>query len=279
MDGNGHGPHPVARIGFGGAGLPRCQDQASATALLRRAVDLGVEWIDTADVYGCGVSEDRIARALHPYPTHITIATKGGFVSAAEGSVPDGRPAHLRAACEASLRRLRVEVIDLYQLHTPDPRVPFEESVAALVELREQGKVRRIGLSNVTAEQLALARTLTPIASVQNGYNVRRRRRHGPEPLLGECEGGGMAYLAWQPLAGGRVAEDEAARAVAQRLGATARQVALAWLLAQSHALIPIPGTTKVDHLEENLAATELRLEAADMAALERRPIPDGGGG
>jgi pyridoxine 4-dehydrogenase len=272
-------PEQPARIGFGGGRLPGCPDQATATAVLRRAVELGVDLIDTADIYGNGVSESRIAEALFPYPAHVTIATKGGFVRGAEGPVPDGRPAHLRAACEASLRRLRIDAIDLYQLHTPDPQVAFEESVGALVELRDAGKVRGIGLSQVTAEQLSRARTLTPVASVQNGYNVRRRRRFGPDPVLGECERAGITYLAFHPLAAGRLAGDEAAAEVARRLGATAGQVALAWLLAQSDAIVPIPGTRTVQHLEENMAAARVRLEAADIAALERSPTPDAGAG
>jgi len=270
---------PPARIGFGAGRLPGCPSQAAATSVLRRAVELGVQLIDTADIYGDGLSELRIADALYPYPAHLTIATKGGFVRGPDGTVPDGRPAHLRAACDGSLQRLRLDVIDLYQLHTPDPRVPLEESVGALGELREAGKIRHIGLSQVTTEQLALARGLTAVASVQNGYNVRRRRRFGPDPVLGECERSGIAYLAFHPLAAGRLAGDKAASEIARRLGATAGQVALAWLLGQSEAIVPIPGTRTVQHLEENMAAARVRLEAADIARLARPPTPGADGG
>jgi pyridoxine 4-dehydrogenase len=251
-----------------------CPDDASAAALLRRAVDLGVNLIDTADLYGDGRSEMRIAKALHPYPAGLVIATKGGFVPGPDGPVPDGSPAHLRAACDASLRRLGLDTLDLYFLHAPDPAVPFTESLGALAELRAEGKVRLVGLSNVSAEQLARARTVLPVAAVQNGYNVRRRRRFGPDPVLAECERDGIPFLASQPLAVGRLAQaDEAASSVAARHGATPGQVALAWLLGQSPVTLPIPGTTSVRHLEENLAAATLRLGAEDVAELERRPV------
>jgi pyridoxine 4-dehydrogenase len=256
-----------------------CPDDASAAALLRRAVDLGVNLIDTADLYGRGLSETRIAKALRPYPTGLVIATKGGFVPGTYGPVPDGSPAHLRAACEASLRRLGLETIDLYFLHAPDPAVPWSESLGALAELRGEGKVRLVGLSNVSAEQLALARTVLPVTAVQNSYNVRRRRRFGPDPVLAECERDSIPFLASQPLAVGRLAQgDEAARSVAARHGATLGQVALAWLLGQSPVTLPIPGTTSVRHLEENLAAASLRLGVEDVAELERRPA-DGDAG
>jgi aryl-alcohol dehydrogenase-like predicted oxidoreductase len=269
----------TARIGFGGGRLAGCPNQAAATALLRRAVELGAGLIDTADVYGAGVSESRIAAALHPYPEDVTIATKGGFVRTSGGPVPNGHPAHLRAACEASLRRLRADAIDLYQLHTPDPAVPLEESLGALEELRAQGKVRRIGISNVTPDQLQTARTVTEISAVQNGYSVRRRRRFGVDPVLHECGRAGITYLAHQPLALGRLTDDAAADGVAALHGATAGQVALAWLLAQSAAVVPIPGTKSVAHLEENMAAAKLRLAAHELAELEARPTPDGGDG
>jgi len=245
---------------------------SSAAVLLRRALELGVNLIDTADIYGRGLSETRIAAALHPYPEDLVIATKGGFVASAAGPVPDGRPRHLRAACEASLRRLRLDTIELYQLHTPDPAVPFEESLGALVELREQGKVRHLGLSNVTAEQLARARELAPIASVQNGYNIRRHRRFGPDAALAACERAGIAFLAWQPMAAGRLPGDEAPQRVASRRAATPGQVALAWLLQCSPVVLPIPGTRSVRHLEENVTASSVSLTAEDLSELERRP-------
>ena len=264
-------PEATSPIGFGGGRLPGCADQAAATTLLRRAVELGVTLIDTADVYGAGTGEARIARALHPYPPGVTIATKGGFTRGPAGAVPDGRPAHLRAACEASLTRLRVETIDLYQLHAPDPQVPLEESLGALAELRTEGKVRRVGISNVTPGQLARAQVVTEIASVQNGYNVRRRRRFGVDPVVRECERAGIQFMAWQPLAAGRI-DDEAIRLIAARHGATPGQVALAWLLHASPAMRPIPGTKSIGHLEENMAAAEVRLDAGDLAALEAKP-------
>jgi aryl-alcohol dehydrogenase-like predicted oxidoreductase len=263
----------VRRIGLGGGRIPGCPDQTTATALLRRAIELGVNLIDTADLYGRGASETRIAEALRPYPADVVIATKGGFVPGADGPVPDGRPAHLRAACDASLQRLGLDAIDLYFLHTPDPAVPFSESLGALADLRAAGKIRLVGLSNVTAAQLALASSLLPVAAVQNSYNVRRRRRFGPDPVLAACERAGIAYVASQPLALGRLSQaDEAGRRVAARHAATAGQVALAWLLAQSEAVVAIPGTTSVQHLEENLAAAELRLTREDLLMLERRP-------
>ncbi len=261
----------MCRVGLGGGRIPGFADDGSAAVLLRRALELGVNLIDTADIYGRGLSETRIATALHPYPEDLVIATKGGFVPSGAGPVPDGRPQHLRDACEASLRRLRLDTIELYQLHTPDPAVPFEESLGALVELREQGKVRHLGLSNVTAEQLARARELAPIVSVQNSYNVRRRRRFGPDPVLAACERAGIVLLASQPLAAGRLPGDEAPQRVAARRAATPGQVALAWLLKCSPVVLPIPGTRSVRHLEENVAAPSVSLRAEDLSELELR--------
>jgi aryl-alcohol dehydrogenase-like predicted oxidoreductase len=263
----------VHRIGLGGAELARCRDDEAAARLLRRALELGVDLIDTADVYGDGLSELRIARALHPYPAGLAIATKGGFgAPGADGKrAPDGRPEHLRSACLGSLRRLRVETIALYQLHTPNSDVPLAESLGALAELRAEGKVRHIGVSNVSAEQFEVARAAVPVASVQNGYNVIRRRRRGPDPALAACERAGIPYLAWQPLAAGRLAHvDEATRLVAARHGAEPSQVALAWLLQSSAVTLPIPGTTSIGHLEENVGAAGLRLSGEDLALLER---------
>ena len=251
-----------------------CPDDASARALLHRAVELGVKLIDTADFYAAGRSELRIAQALRPYPPEVVIATKGGFVPGPDGPVPNGTPAHLRAACEGSLQRLGLEAVDLYFLHTPDPAVPLNESLGALAELRAEGKIRHVGLSNVSAEQLAQASAVLPIAAVQNGYNVRRRRRFGPEPALAPCEQAGIPFMAYVPLGTGRLLQvDEALRRVAARRDATPGQVALAWLLAQSDVILPIPGTTSVQHLEENLGATALHLGAEDLAELERSPI------
>jgi aryl-alcohol dehydrogenase-like predicted oxidoreductase len=186
--------------------------------------------------------------------------------------VPNGSPAHLRAACEASLRRLKSETIDLYFLHAPDPEVPLGESLGVLAALRSEGKVRLVGLSNVTADELALAASVLPVSAVQNAYNVRRRRRFGPDPVLAACERMGIAYMASQPLAVGRLAEDDAVRQVAARHGATPGQVSLAWLLGQSHAIVAIPGTTSVRHLEENVAAVRLPLSPEDAVLLSIRP-------
>jgi pyridoxine 4-dehydrogenase len=281
LDVNGHrlalGDRAVCRVGLGGGRIPGFADDGSAAALLRRALELGVNLIDTADIYGRGLSETRIAAALHPYPQDLVIATKGGFVPSVAGPVPDGRPQHLRDACEASLRRLRLDRIELYQLHTPDPAVPFEESLGALVELRKQGKVRHLGLSNVTAEQLARARELAPIVSVQNSYNVRRRRRFGPDPVLAACERAGIVFLASQPLAAGRLPGDEAPQRVASRRAATPGQVALSWLLQCSPVVLPIPGTRSVRHLQENVAALSVSLNAEDLSELTN-PAETGSG-
>ncbi len=258
------------RIGFG-AGRIRAHSEGSETAaVLRRAVELGVTLIDTADVYARGLSEQRVAEALHPYPPEVVIATKGGFALTAAGPVPAGRPEQLRAACEGSRRRLRVDSIDLYQLHAPDPAVPLEESVGTLAELCAEGKIRRLGVSNVTVDQLARACLIAPIASVQNGYNVRLRRRSGPDPVVRECERLSIPYLAWRPLAAGRVTEDHAIRSVAVRKGAAPAQVALAWLLLHSPVIVPIPGTRTMGHLEQNLSAVSIRLDPEDLEELER---------
>jgi aryl-alcohol dehydrogenase-like predicted oxidoreductase len=250
-----------------------CPDDPSARALLHRAVELGVRLIDAADLYAGGRVETRIAQALRPYPPGVVIATKGGYVAGADGPVPNGTREHLRAACEASMQRLGLETIDLYFLHTPDPEVPLSESLGALDELRAEGKIRHVGLSNVSAEQLAEAQSVLPVAAVQNGYNVRRRRRFGPEPALAPCERAGIPFVAYVPLGTGRLVQvDDAMQRVADRRKATPGQVALAWLLAQSDVMLPIPGTTTIEHLEENMAAAALRLEPDDMAELERVP-------
>jgi pyridoxine 4-dehydrogenase len=232
-------------------------------------LELGITLIDTADSYGPDVSEELIAEALHPYPEGLVIATKGGLLRTGPGQwPPDGRPEHLREACEGSLRRLRVERIDLYQLHRPDPAVPYEESVGALAELRAEGKVRHVGVSNVTVQQLAVAAAVVPVVSVQNRYNLADR---ASEDVLQVCERDELAFLPWFPLATGDLAKpgsvlDE----VATRLGAPPSHVALAWLLRHSPVTLPIPGTSSVDHLEENVAAAALELPPDDVAALDR---------
>jgi pyridoxine 4-dehydrogenase len=263
----------VRRLGFGAMRLcgPRIigwpSDRDNALAVLRRALELGVTFIDTSDAYGPEVNELQIAEALHPYPEGLVIATKGGLLRNERGDwIPDGRPEHLREACEASLRRLRVDRIDLYQLHAVDGRVPIEESVGELARLREEGKVRHIGLSNVAIEELERARDVAPVVSVQNRYNLADRHS---EDVLEACEREGLAFLPWYPLAvgdlarpGGRVEE------VARRHEATPAQVALAWLLRRSPVMLPIPGTASLDHLEENVAAEHIELSDEEFAEL-----------
>ena len=262
----------VRRLGFGAMritgdgiwGPPG--DPETAKAVLRRAVDLGVDFIDTADSYGPNVSEELIAEALHPYPGGLTIATKGGLTRSGPGQwSPDCRPEHLREACEGSLRRLRLERIDLYQLHTVDPNVPLEESVGALVELRNEGKIAHIGLSNVNTEQLARAREIVPVVSVQNRYSIEDR---DSEPVLAECEVQGIAFIPWFPLAAGGLAADGPIARVAQTHDATPFQVAIAWLLARSPVMLPIPGTSSVEHLEDNVDAASLRLAEVEFEEL-----------
>ena len=242
-------------------------DRENALAVLRRAVELGVELIDTSDAYGPEVNELQIAEALHPYPAHVVIATKAGLVRDRRGGWNrDGRPEHIRQACEASLRRLRSERIDLYQLHAPDPSVPLEESVGELARLRGEGKVRHVGLSNVDLGELERARTVTAIASVQNRYNVAER---GSEDVVRACERAGIAFLPWSPLAVGSLAcESGLLDRLAEARRATRGQIALAWLLHGSPASCPIPGTASVAHLEENVAAARIELSAEEVAAL-----------
>jgi pyridoxine 4-dehydrogenase len=260
----------VSRLGYGamrlcGArilGWPR--DRANALAVLRRALELGVTLVDTSDAYGPEVNELQIAEALHPYPEGVVIATKGGLLRTRYGSWPsDARPEHLRAACEGSLRRLRLERIDVYQLHAPDPQVPLEESVGALAELRREGKIRHVGLSNVSVAELERARAIVPVVSVQNRYSVADRAE---EPVLEACERDGLAFLPWRPLETARAYD--AVRRVARARGATPAQVAIAWLLAHSPAIAPIPGTSSLEHLDENVAAADLELSAEDLAVL-----------
>ncbi|MYW64166.1 oxidoreductase [Streptomyces sp. SID8379] len=266
---------PVRRLGYGtvhlaghGAWGPRGTD-ANATAVLRRAVELGVNLVDTADNYGPGVVEERVAAALRPYADGLLIATKGGVVrTSAESWHIDGRPERLRAMCEASLRRLRLDRIDLYQLHRLDPDVPMAEQLGTLRELRDEGKIRHVGLDSVRAEQLrqALDLDIVPIVSVQNRYNVLDRVS---EPLLKLCEEHGIAFLPWFPLGNGALTGHAVLADIAAAHGASPSQVALAWLLHHSPVLCPTPGTGSVAHLEENVAAAGLRLTDADMARLD----------
>jgi pyridoxine 4-dehydrogenase len=268
------GDRPVRRLGFGAMritgdgiwGPPADHDES--IAVLRRAVELGINLIDTADSYGPEVSENLIAEALYPYPDDLVVATKGGLVRPGPGVWdPDGRPQHLREVCEGSLRRLRVDRIDLYQFHRPDPAVPFEESVGTLAELREEGKIANVGLSNVTVDQLREAQGIVPIVSVQNRYNLLERN---DEDELQACEADGLAFIPWFPLKTGELAKSGGVVAeVAEAHDATPAQVALAWLLRHSPVLFPIPGTSSVAHLEQNVAAAHLQLSGEEMARLE----------
>jgi aryl-alcohol dehydrogenase-like predicted oxidoreductase len=267
------GDRRVRRLGYGamritGKGIwgpPRDHDEA--IAVLRRAVELGLNLIDTADSYGPHVSEELIAEALYPYPDDLVIATKGGLVRPGPDQWDaDGRPEHLREACEGSLRRLRVERIDVYQFHRPDPNVPFEESVGTFADLQKEGKIAHVGLSNVSVDQLRQAQAIVAIVSVQNRYNLVER---DAEDVLEACEAGGLAFIPWFPLKSAGLARDEGVVAeVANAHGAAPAQVALAWLLARSPAVLPIPGTGSVAHLEENMAAAHLRLTDDEVKAL-----------
>jgi pyridoxine 4-dehydrogenase len=263
----------VCRMGFGAMRLTGDgiwgdpPDPDAARAVLRRAVELGIDFIDTADSYGPEVSERLIAAALHPYPDDLVIATKGGLLRSGPGEWRrDCRPEHLREACEGSLRRLRLDRIDLYQLHAVDDDVPLEESVGALAELREQGKVRLVGLSNVEPEQLERAREIVPVASIQNRYGVSERYS---DPMVDLCEREGLAFIPWFPLGAGGAGEHDVLTEVAEARGATPFQVALAWLVQRSPAMLPIPGTSSLDHLEENVASAALRLGDEELARLE----------
>ncbi len=264
----------VNRLGFGAMricsgyawGMPK--DRAGALQVLRRVVALGVNFIDTADSYGPEVSETLIAEALHPYPSGVVIATKGGYTRPNEGSwVANGHPDHLRRALDGSLKRLRLSCIDLYQFHIPDARVPFADSVGALADMRRAGKIRHIGLSSVSVHQLEQAARIVPIVSVQNHYNVEDRSH---DDVLAACERMGIAFIPWYPLAAGQSLKSSKLKKIATTHGATAAQVALAWLLARSPVMLPIPGTGKIAHLEENVGAAGLKLTAEDLQTLER---------
>jgi len=227
---------------------------------LRRSLEVGVTLIDTADSYGPYVSERLIAEALAPYPANLVIATKAGFQRPGPDVwVPDGRPEHLRSACEGSLRRLRLDRIDLYQLHRIDDKVPLEDQIGALLDLQREGKIRHIGLSEVTVSQIGAVRRMTPVATVQNRYNLVDR---GSEDVLAYCTREGIGFIPWFPLATGKLAKQGSVlERTATQLGATPAQVALAWLLRKSPVMLPIPGTSKVSHLEENVAAALVQLD------------------
>ena len=263
----------VNRLGFGAMrvlgpdiwGEPR--DRAAAQRLLRRAVELGVNFFDTAQSYGPQTDETVIAEALHPYPKGFVIATKCGVSRPSPSRWDaDGRPEKLRQDLEGSLKRLRLERIDLYQLHTIDPKVPLEESLGTLVDLQRAGKIRHIGVSNFNVKQLERARKVASVVSVQNRYSLADR---SSEDVLQACEKLAVAFLPWYPLGDGAVLKLSRVKKLAQKLEATPAQVAIAWLLAKSPVMLPIPGTGKIAHLEENVAAAKLKLSKEDLAALD----------
>jgi aryl-alcohol dehydrogenase-like predicted oxidoreductase len=262
----------VNRLGFGAMrvcgpqvwGPPK--DRPAALEVLRRAYALGCNFLDTADSYGPHVDEELIAEALHPYPKDLVIATKGGLV---RPSAPrwdeNGRPEHIRQAIEGSLKRLRVECIDLYQLHAPDPKVPLEDSLRPIVDAQRAGKIRHVGISNVDTNELQKAMRVAKIVSVQNQYNLGDR---SSEPVLQACERLGIAFLPWYPLGSGSALKISRVRQIAEKIKATPAQVAIAWLLAKSPVMLPIPGTSSLAHLEENAKAAALALSAEDFALL-----------
>jgi len=263
----------VNRIGFGAMritgpgvwGPP--QDPHECRRVLRRAVELGVNFIDTADSYGPYISETLVAEALYPYPDDLVIATKAGLVRPAQGRWDaDGRPEHIREAVEGSLRRLRVDRIDLYQSHRPDPNVPYEETIGTFKDLQAEGKVRHVGVSNVGRRELAKARSLVDVVSVQNRYNLTDR---DSDKVLDTCEEAGIAFIPWFPLATGRLA-GTALEALARRKSVSPLQLGLAWLLHRSPVMLPIPGTASVAHLEENVGAATIRLSTAEMEELQQ---------
>lgn len=263
----------VNRLGFGamritGEGIwgpPK--DKKQAVAVLRRATDLGVNFIDTADSYGPNVSEELIAEALHPYPKDLVIATKGGWLRPGPNQwTHEASPEHLRNAVEGSLKRLRVDRIDLYQLHAPAPATPFRDSVQALAELQREGKIRLVALSNVTREHVEKARKIVPIASVQNRYSFADREW---ENVVDYCEQNGIGFIPWFPLGAGKVAGEALSR-VAKAHQVTPMQVALAWLLQRSPVMLPIPGTSSVQHVEENIAAAAVKLTKSEFEELDR---------
>jgi aryl-alcohol dehydrogenase-like predicted oxidoreductase len=267
------GKLPIFRLGFGamritGNGIwGEPQDHDEAIRVLRRAVELGINFIDTADSYGPEVSERLIAEALHPYPAGLVIATKAGFDRPGPNRwVENGKPAHLRSACEGSLRRLRVNQIDLLQLHRIDPKVPADDQLGTLRDLQKEGKIRYVGLSEVSVAQIEHARKIVPVVTVQNRYSITDQ---ASGDVLEYCERAGIGFIPWFPLAAGRLtAAGSAIAKAAEKFKITTSQLALAWLLWRSPVMIPIPGTSQVAHLEENLAAASLKLDAATLREL-----------
>ncbi len=267
------GDLPVNRLGFGamrltGAGIWGWPpDRTEARKVLRRAVELGVNLIDTADAYGPETNELLIAEALHPYPKGLVIATKGGNTRPGPGQwVPNGRPEYLKQCVDGSLKRLRLERLDLWQLHRVDPKVPMEDSLGAIKEMRDAGKIRHVGLSEVGPEEIERARKIVPIATVQNRYNISDRKW---DNALKYCEKEGLGFMPWSPVGGGRSLKDNAVEAVAKEQNMSVYQVAIAWLLHRSPVMLPIPGTSSVAHLEDNVAAGKLRLSEAQLKTLD----------
>ena len=265
------GELPVNRLGFGAMRLTGegiwgpPEDRAAAMAVLRRAVELGVNFIDTADSYGPNVSEELIAEALAPYPKDLVIATKGGWNRPGPNQwTHDASPVHLREAVEGSLKRLRLDRIDVYQLHVPDPVVPLDASIETLANMQSEGKIRLVGLSNVTVEHIERARKIVPIVSVQNRYSFADREW---DNVVDYCERSGIAFIPWFPLGAGRVAGRLLER-VAKARRVKSIQIALAWLLKRSHSILPIPGTSSIAHLEENIHAASLKLSESEYLEL-----------
>jgi pyridoxine 4-dehydrogenase len=265
------GDMTVNRLGYGAMGLTGAgvwgppKDRAAARQVLRKAVELGVNFIDTADSYGPAVSEEIIAEALHPYPAGVVVATKAGYERSGPNAwQSNGRPEHLRASCEASLKRMKVDRADLFQLHCVDAKVPIEESLGALVKLQQEGKIRHIGISNVNLEQMRRAYGLAKVVSVQNQFN---RLNQGSADVLAECEKRKIAFIPYYPLAAGKAAEGRPARLGGQKGGGevTPAQLSIAWLLKRSAVMLPIPGTSSIEHLEQNVAAAGLGMSLAEV--------------
>ena len=273
----------VNRLGFGAMritgegiwGAPA--NKREALAVLRRTLELGINLIDTADSYGPDVSEELIAEALYPYAKELVIATKGGLLRTGPGQWPqDGRPEHLREALEGSLRRLRLERIDIYQFHRPDPKVPFEESVGELARLQKEGKIRHIGLSNITIEQLTQAQKIVPIVTVQNHYNLAKRESEqmtmqASEQMIDICARQGIGFIPWSPLTMGKLAQaGGVVEQIAKQRQVTPNQVVVAWLLQRSSTMLPIPGTSTVQHLEENAIGATLRISEEEFTSIDQ---------
>ena len=274
----------VRRLGFGAMRISGARnaeggrDREVARAMVRRVVDRGVNLIDTASIYGNGESEEIIAEALQPYPEDLLITTKAGFkpgrIAPGETSLPLlGTPKHIREECEKSLRRLRIDAIELYQVHVPDPAVPYEDTVGAFAELQCEVKVRHIGVSNVSPEQLAIAQSICAVVTVENRYNVGDR---GAEAMVALCEQQGIVFFPWQPVAPEDAQVRRALAVVARAHGVSVQQVALAWLLAHSDKVVPIPGTTNIDHVDDNVDAAWLSLDDNEMATLNAVAEPSG---